>query len=125
MRRRSGRTHVFFQAFDQVALEFGPSSEGNLRVSKILGRDVRTIHDWRIGAKACPRWAFELLRLTAKERKEELQHMTGFYAASRRQFLAAGTRLSSSVGLHWGASANDETAVFVFDSSLQSNRPEG
>ena len=49
---------VFASEFDQViwANSFPVAS-----VAKWCCRDVRTIWDWRSGARPCPRWAFDLV----------------------------------------------------------------
>ncbi len=109
----SRRTHVFSEAFDKLLISLGPFDLANVRAAVILCRSTRSVHDWRLGIRPCPRWAAELIRLTLDERYRDYLHMTGPYRATKNQFLQSltSTRLSASVGLHWGASANDEQSI--------------
>lgn len=104
----TSRTHVFSTAFDQLCLAFGPDKQGNESVAKIVCRDVRSVRDWRSGLKACPRWAYELVRLTLDERRRTMEYMTGKYRGLRfrsTMFTDAG------VAIHGNQAANDARTV--------------
>lgn len=109
---RTSRTHVFSSAFDEICSDYGPDSEGNKNIAKILCRNVRTIRDWRSGNKACPRWAYELIRLTMTERKAITESMFGRPRSNRTSHLIGMTRLSIALGVQFGTkSANDGFAL--------------
>jgi hypothetical protein len=105
----SSNTHVFFSAFDNVCLFWGPPLEGNKYIAKVLCRDVRTVKDWRSGREPCPRWAYELLRLVKDERRRLLEDMVGAHRSSAKSLRFAGTRLSVALAERYGnRSANDQ-----------------
>lgn len=107
MRKINSQTHVFSAHFDHICVFFGPGAEGNKNVGKILGRAASTVQAWRSGLSPVPRWSYELLRLTAEERRRQIREMTGQYRSSRR-FLLADCRLSNSlVDVYGTRSAND------------------
>lgn len=105
-----GRSVVMAEVFDNLCRSLGPRSDGgDARVAKILYCSTKSVYQWRTGNRACPRRVYELLRLTLEERMRVYRHMTGKYRSAK--FAASGTRLSASVGLFYGASANDEFQV--------------
>jgi hypothetical protein len=109
----SSRTHVFASAFDQVCLPFGSGTEGLRNVSKVVGRNIKTVRDWRSGREPCPRWAYELVRLTHDERLRTFEEMTGRYRSDRKAVFA--TRLSSSLSMSYGLkAANDSFRLLEF-----------
>lgn len=108
----SGRTHVFSETFDRLAQSFGPRSVGNKHVSAIVCKGVKTVDQWRRGLRPCPKWAFELVSLTLQDRARTLEEMTGRYYRNRKAFICAGSRVSMSVGAHFGnVSANDSCVL--------------
>lgn len=112
-------THVFSQAFDAICSSFGPDSEANKVVAKILCRHVRSIRDWRSGLQPCPRWAYDLVRLTIKERNDRLQEMFGSVMSRRRSYVFNMTRLSSVLDRDFGTlSANDACSVVDISSEM-------
>lgn len=104
----TSRSHVFAAAFDQLCLSFGPRPASDKSVAAIVCRDVRSIRDWRSGLKACPRWAYELVRLTLDERRRCLEHMTGRYPTLRFKSTILTDAL---VAIHGNAAANDSRTV--------------
>lgn len=113
MAKVSGRTHVFSEQFDRMALYFGPSLQGNVSISKVVCKTIRTVHDWRCGRKACPRWAYELVRLTIDERRRVFEEMIGRYHAQRLRFIESGAHMSMAVGAHFGTSAANDHGMVV------------
>lgn len=106
----SKSNYVMTEVFDSLCRNLGPRSDGaDARVAKILCCSTKSVYRWRTGARAVPMRVYELLRLTLDERMRTYRHMTGKYRSAK--FAASGTRLSSSVGLFYGASANDEFQV--------------
>ena len=116
VKRISSRTHVFAAAFDQLCISFGPRPASDKSVAAIVCRDVRSIRDWRSGLKACPRWAYELVRLTLDERRRVLEEMTGRYKAIRFH----STRLTDACLAFYGsAAANDSASIVDLPSAHQ------
>lgn len=108
---------VLPSAFDKICCFLGPVRDGgNRRVADILCCGVRTVENYRKGRVRVPESAYELIRLTLAERYRVYEHMTGKYRSVK--FLSSSPRLSDSVGLHYGVSANDEMAVIDFGERL-------
>lgn len=104
----TGNTHVFSAAFDEMCRNFGPGSDGLKNVCRILCRHERIVRAWRGGERPCPKWAYELLRLTYGERCQQLEHMTGGNRMLRNAFRISMTRLSLVLGdIHGRVAAND------------------
>jgi len=70
MRRRralSGKNHVFPSEFDWLLYSTGTTTT---RAALLLNRTRRTVHDWRIGRRPVPRWAFQLVYYAALDLPE-------------------------------------------------------
>lgn len=104
------KKYVMTEVFDNLCCSLGPRRDGgDSRVAKILQVSEKSVFNWRTGKSPVPDRVFQLLRLTLEERMRVYRHMTGKYRSAK--FAASGTRLSASVGLFYGASANDEFQI--------------
>lgn len=115
-RKISSRTHVFSTAFNELCFAFGPDKSGNQSIAKIVCRNVRSVRDWRSGLKACPRWAYELVRLTLDERHCVLEQMTGKY----KKLKFSNTRLTEvCVAIYGNYAANDSVNVIELPVNIE------
>lgn len=57
-RAMSRNNYAFASAFDSLVWSNGLKDAW---VAKWVCRDVRTVKDWRSGARPCPKWAFDLV----------------------------------------------------------------
>lgn len=107
---------VMAEVFDQLARSLGPSKDGgDQRVANICRVGVRSVKDWRSGARPCPRSMYELLRLTLDERWRIYRAQTGAFHLVK--FFGGNGRLNASIGLRFGLPANDEVDIFRFPAS--------
>lgn len=111
------KRYVMTEVFDSLCCQLGPRRDGgDSRVAKILQVSSKSVVNWRTGKRPVPDRVYQLLKLTLEDRMRVYRHMTGQYASLK--FAASGARLSQSVGLFWGASANDEVDIFKISEQM-------